>query len=323
MALWACALRVRSRQWRAPRPGRRPRPRPCTGAASRKFRQVDSAAGGRQRRFRGHGRARRRPRGADGRLRAGPPRRPGDRLRGGRRRSAASRRPSSSTATASTSAATASSRRSPRCSGCGRTMLGDEFLVRPRLSRIYYDGQVPLLPAPGRGRRRPARRSSSRRSARSRTSGRSCNRGRHARDFEDWVTRASAAASTTRSSARTRRRCGASPGSEIHSQWAAQRIKDFSFWNALLAALHLTRGDADDADRAVPLPAARPGADVGAVPGTRRGARHPGAPPPPRAGDPPRPRRRRRASPIAARRDGRSTCRSTPSCRASRSATWS
>ena len=32
------------------------------------------------------------------------------------------------------------------------------------------------------------------------------------------------------------------PGSEIHSEWGAQRIKDFSFWKALLAALRLTRG---------------------------------------------------------------------------------
>ena len=32
------------------------------------------------------------------------------------------------------------------------------------------------------------------------------------------------------------------PGSEIHSEWAVQRIKDFSFWKALLAALRLTRG---------------------------------------------------------------------------------
>jgi len=31
------------------------------------------------------------------------------------------------------------------------------------------------------------------------------------------------------------------PGSEIHAEWAAQRIKDFSFGKALLRALHLSR----------------------------------------------------------------------------------
>src|SRR5262249_35263218 len=31
------------------------------------------------------------------------------------------------------------------------------------------------------------------------------------------------------------------PGSEVRSDWAVQRIKDFSFWRALLAVLHLQR----------------------------------------------------------------------------------
>ena len=62
------------------------------------------------------------------------------------------------------------------------------------------------------------------------------------------------------------------PGSEIHSEWAAQRIKDFSFWKALLAILQPRAGDVDDADRGVPLPAARARADVGGVRGKSRGA---------------------------------------------------
>ena len=55
------------------------------------------------------------------------------------------------------------------------------------------------------------------------------------------------------------------PGSEIQSEWAAQRIKDFSFRSALLSALHLHASTSDDADRGVPVSAARAGPDVGGV----------------------------------------------------------
>ena len=116
-------------------------------------------------------------------------------------------------------------------------------------------------------------------------------------------------ASTTCSSARTRRRCGASPAREIHAEWAVQRIKDFSFWKALLAALRPTRGEADDADRGVPLPAPRTRADVGGVRGPRGRRRHPRSPPSPRPDDPPRPQRRRRSDDGARRADDRSAGR--------------
>ena len=54
------------------------------------------------------------------------------------------------------------------------------------------------------------------------------------------------------------------PGSEIRAEWAAQRIKDFSFGKARPARAPPQPVDADDADRGVPLPAARAGPDVGA-----------------------------------------------------------
>ena len=65
------------------------------------------------------------------------------------------------------------------------------------------------------------------------------------------------------------------PGSEIHAEWAAQRIKDFSFGKALLRGAAPEPPDADDADRGVPLSAPRARADVGASAGARGGARDP------------------------------------------------
>ena len=64
--------------------------------------------------------------------------------------SAESPRRSSSTATASTSAATASSPSSVRSSGCGRRCSARTSSTRPRLSRIYYNGQFFSYPLTAR-----------------------------------------------------------------------------------------------------------------------------------------------------------------------------
>jgi protoporphyrinogen oxidase len=119
-------------------------------------------------------------------------------------------------------------------------ILGEEFLTRQRLSRIYYQGKFFAYPLQARdvvGRL---------------GLGESflCalsyfwslrKRGTEAETFEEWV--------TTRFGKRlynaffrsyTEKVWGI-PGSEIRAQWAAQRIKDFSFKHALLSVLGLQR----------------------------------------------------------------------------------
>jgi protoporphyrinogen oxidase len=119
-------------------------------------------------------------------------------------------------------------------------ILGDEFLTRQRLSRIYYESKFFAYPLQARdvvGRL---------------GLGESflCalsyfwslrKRGTEAETFEEWV--------TTRFGKRlynaffrtyTEKVWGI-PGSEIRAQWAAQRIKDFSFKHALLSVLGVQR----------------------------------------------------------------------------------
>ena len=119
-------------------------------------------------------------------------------------------------------------------------ILGDEFLTRQRLSRIYYQGKFFAYPLQARdvvGRLGIAESFL-------------CalsyfwslrKRGTEAETFEEWV--------TTRFGKRlynaffrsyTEKVWGI-PGSEIRAQWAAQRIKDFSFKHALLSVLGLQR----------------------------------------------------------------------------------
>ena len=109
-----------------------------------------------------------------------------------------------------------------------RSSATDDFLSRPRLSRIYYDGKFYRLPA--QAVQRPAQpRARSRRAAawlsylwaRVRPPADQSS-------FEDWVAAASAAGSTGSSSRPTPRRSGACPATEIPADWAAQRIKSLS-----------------------------------------------------------------------------------------------
>jgi protoporphyrinogen oxidase len=118
--------------------------------------------------------------------------------------------------------------------------LEDEFLTRPRLSRIYYNGKFFAYPLEARdvvGRL---------------GLGESvlCAlsflwslrlRGRKAETFEEWVTiRFGRRLYDAFFRSYTQKVWGI-PGSEVRSQWAAQRIKDFSFYRALLSVLHLNR----------------------------------------------------------------------------------
>jgi protoporphyrinogen oxidase len=121
-----------------------------------------------------------------------------------------------------------------------RQMLGSEFLVRPRLSRIYYKGKYFSYPITAKDviarlgiiesilcalsylwtlrRRRKV-----------------------AETFEQWVTvRFGRRLYDAFFRSYTEKLWGI-PGSEIRSQWAAQRIKDFSLLRAILVILRLNR----------------------------------------------------------------------------------
>jgi protoporphyrinogen oxidase/predicted dehydrogenase len=119
-------------------------------------------------------------------------------------------------------------------------VLGDDFLTRPRLSRIYYDGKYfdyPITAKDVVGRLGLVEAS---RCAISYLWG-ARHRNDDAETFEDWV--------TTRFGRRlyeaffrsyTEKVWGI-PGSEIRSLWAAQRIKNFSLGKAVLTVLGLRR----------------------------------------------------------------------------------
>ena len=119
-------------------------------------------------------------------------------------------------------------------------MLGDDYLVRPRLSRIFYNGKFFSYPLRARDVVGRLGLVESTRCALSYMWS-SRHRRRPAETFEDWV--------TTRFGRRlydaffrsyTEKVWGI-PGSEIRSQWAAQRIRDFSLWKAMLSILGITQ----------------------------------------------------------------------------------
>ena len=63
------------------------------------------------------------------------------------------------------------------------------------------------------------------------------------------------------------------PVNKLPADFAAQRIKNLSLFNAVINALMPKRNQKDDhlADRGVPVPEVRPRDDVGALPRPRRG----------------------------------------------------
>ncbi|HLE99497.1 MAG TPA: Gfo/Idh/MocA family oxidoreductase [Gaiellaceae bacterium] len=119
-------------------------------------------------------------------------------------------------------------------------MLGDDFLTRPRMSRIFYKGKFFAYPIRAKdvvGRLGVVE--ATRCALSYLLSAR--NRNADAETFEEWV--------TTRFGRRlyeaffrsyTEKVWGI-PGSEIRSLWAAQRIKNFSLGKAILSMLGLRR----------------------------------------------------------------------------------
>jgi protoporphyrinogen oxidase/predicted dehydrogenase len=119
-------------------------------------------------------------------------------------------------------------------------LLGDEFLTRPRLSRIYYEGKYFSYPIQAKDVVKRLGMVEATRCALSYLWA-SRHRNDDADTFEEWV--------TTRFGRRlyeaffrsyTEKVWGI-PGSEIRSLWAAQRIKNFSLGKAILSVLGLRR----------------------------------------------------------------------------------
>jgi protoporphyrinogen oxidase len=119
-------------------------------------------------------------------------------------------------------------------------LAGDDYLTRPRLSRIYYDGKYLSYPLTSKD---VISRLGLWESFRCTLSYLWGQRKRNANPdtFEEWVTaRFGSRLYDTFFRTYTEKVWGI-PGSEIRSQWAAQRIKDFSLWRAALTMLGLNR----------------------------------------------------------------------------------
>jgi protoporphyrinogen oxidase len=119
-------------------------------------------------------------------------------------------------------------------------MLGADFLVRPRLSRIYYNGKFLAYPLEAKDVVKRLGLVESCLCAFSYLTSRFQRHG-ESKTFEDWVTsRFGKRLYDTFFNSYTEKIWGIA-GSEIQSEWAAQRIKDFSLFKAALAMLGLRR----------------------------------------------------------------------------------
>jgi protoporphyrinogen oxidase len=119
-------------------------------------------------------------------------------------------------------------------------VMGGEFLTRPRLSRIFYDGEFFSYPLSAKEvpRRLGVVESSlcmlSYLAARAR-------RREEAETFEDWVTARFGRRLYDAFFRSYTEKVWGIPGTEIRAEWAAQRIKNFSLAKALTTALGLRR----------------------------------------------------------------------------------
>jgi protoporphyrinogen oxidase len=121
-------------------------------------------------------------------------------------------------------------------------VLGAEFLRRPRLSRIYYRGEFFAYPLTAKdvvdrlGFVEAARCALSYLWSRARPAG-------NPDTFEDWVTSRFGRRLYDAFFRSYTEKVWGIPGSEIRSEWAAQRIKNFSLFKAMLTILGLSRQD--------------------------------------------------------------------------------
>ena len=190
----------------------------------------------------------------------------------------------------------------------------------PRPAAAFADllpRRVLRVPAPRRGRRAPPRCSSRRSAAPGRTSRPALRRGEPPVTFEDWVTARFGRRLYNAFFREYTEKVWGIPGSEIQSEWAAQRIRNLSFWTALTSAIGLQRTHVTSLIEEFHYPRLGPGQMWEAIAGRPRAGRRPGrardardaAPSCGRARDLDRRRRGRTAS---------ARSRSTASSRASR-----
>ena len=119
-------------------------------------------------------------------------------------------------------------------------MLGDEFLLRPRLSRIYYQGKFISYPLRAEDVFQRLGLLESARCALSYLWSRRLFRMKP-ESFEDWVTMRFGKRLYEAFFRSYTEKVWGIPGSEIRSEWAAQRIKNFSLGHAVKAILGLGR----------------------------------------------------------------------------------
>ncbi len=118
--------------------------------------------------------------------------------------------------------------------------LGDEFLVRPRLSRIFFRGEYFAYPLRAEDVVRRLGLVETVRCAGSYLAAR-LRRGEPPVTFEDWVTARFGRRLYNAFFREYTEKVWGIPGSEIQSEWAAQRIRNLSFWTALKAGIGLKR----------------------------------------------------------------------------------
>ncbi|MDP9231138.1 MAG: Gfo/Idh/MocA family oxidoreductase [Actinomycetota bacterium] len=119
-------------------------------------------------------------------------------------------------------------------------MLGSEFLTRPRLSRIYYDGKYFAYPITAKDVVGRLGLVESTRCALSYLWA-ARHRRPDADTFEEWVTSRFGRRLYDAFFRSYTEKVWGIPGSEIRSLWAAQRIKNFSLGKAMLSVLGLSR----------------------------------------------------------------------------------
>jgi protoporphyrinogen oxidase/predicted dehydrogenase len=119
-------------------------------------------------------------------------------------------------------------------------MIGDEFLTRPRLSRIFYNGKYFAYPLAAKDVVGRLGMLESTRCALSYLWA-ARRRGVEADTFEEWVTARFGRRLYDAFFRSYTEKLWGIPGSEIRSLWAAQRIKNFSLGKAMLSMLGLRR----------------------------------------------------------------------------------
>jgi protoporphyrinogen oxidase len=123
-------------------------------------------------------------------------------------------------------------------------ILGDEFLTRPRLSRIYYKGNFLAYPLVAKDVVARLGVVESARCALSYAAALIRPRRDEPETFEEWVTARFGKRLYNAFFRSYTEKVWGIPGSEIRSEWAAQRIKDFSLLMAILAVLRIRRAKA-------------------------------------------------------------------------------